>query len=127
MSNRNASDESRRQKRTRFAASAAPSEVTVLQKRGSPIAATQEHVNFHALKLHDKLEKIVVCCAAYFMKRSQNLHYKISSQQKMKTDNEYVPKSSQIKLELDFEKGTNEGEASKPSQRSTHKSSPSVS
>ena len=127
MSDRNASANSGRNKTTRFAAPAAPSEATIKHTRVSRISVARDHVNFHAVTLHDKLEKIVVCCAAYFMKRSQNLHYKISSQQKMKTDNEYVPKSSQIKLELDFEKGTNEGEASKPSQRSTHKSSPSVS
>ena len=43
--------------------------------------------------------------------RRQNLHYKIASQQKLKSDTEYIPKSSQIKLELSFEKGTKEGEA----------------
>ena len=45
------------------------------------------------------------------MTRRQNLHYKISSQQKLKTDNEYVPKSAHIKLDMDVEKGTKEGEA----------------
>ena len=45
------------------------------------------------------------------MTRCQNLHYKISSQQKLKTKDEYVPKSTQIKLELAVEKGTKEGEA----------------
>ena len=41
----------------------------------------------------------------------QNLHYKISSQQKLKTDDEYVPKCAQIKLEQAVEKRTKEGEA----------------
>ena len=45
------------------------------------------------------------------MTRRQNLHYKISSQQKFKTDKEYIPKSAQIKLELSVEKRTKEGEA----------------
>ena len=45
------------------------------------------------------------------MTRRQNLHYRISSQEKLKTEDEYVPKSTQIKLELAVEKGTNEGEA----------------
>ena len=42
------------------------------------------------------------------MTRRQNLHYKISSQQKLKTKDEYVPKSAQIKLELAVEKRTKE-------------------
>ena len=88
MSNGNASYDSGRQKRTRFAAPSAPSEVTVKQTCGSPIVAALDHVNFHAVARHNKLEKIVVRCAADFMTRGQNLHYKISSQQKMKTDNE---------------------------------------
>ena len=45
------------------------------------------------------------------MTRRQNLHYKIASQQKLKTDKEYIPKSAQIKLELSVEKGTKEVEA----------------
>ena len=110
MSNRNASDGSRRQKRTRFVAPVAPSEATVKQTHRSPIAENYNHVNFHTATLHDKLVKIVVRCAAYFMTRRQNLHYNIYSQHKLKTDNEYVPKSAQIKLELAVEKGTKEGE-----------------
>ena len=43
------------------------------------------------------------------MTRRQNLHYTISSQQKLKTDKEYVSKYSQIKLDLAVEKGTEEG------------------
>ena len=45
------------------------------------------------------------------MTRRQNLHYKISSQHKLKSEDEYFPKSAQIKLELTIEKGTKEGEA----------------
>ena len=45
------------------------------------------------------------------MTRQQNLHYKIASQQNIKSDNKYVPKSAQIKLELSVENGTKEGEA----------------
>ena len=45
------------------------------------------------------------------MTRRQNLHYKIAIQHKLKSDAEYIPKSSQIKLELSIEKGTKEGEA----------------
>ena len=45
------------------------------------------------------------------MMQRQNLHYKIASQQKFKTENKYIPKSAQIKLELSVEKGTKEGEA----------------
>ena len=45
------------------------------------------------------------------MTQRQNLHYKIASQQKLKSYTEYIPKSAQIKLELSVEKGTNEGEA----------------
>ena len=100
MSDGNASDESGRQKRTRFAAPAALSEATVKQTRGSPITASRDHVNFQTVKLHDKLEKMVVRCAEDFMTRSQNIHYKIYIQQKLNTDNEYVPKYTQIKLEL---------------------------
>ena len=109
MSDRNASDDSGRQKRTRFANPAAPSEVTIKKTRGSPIATARDHVNSHAGTLHNKLAKIVVRCAADFMTRRQNLHYMIASQQKLKTDKEYIPKSAQIKLELSLEKGTNEG------------------
>ena len=83
----------------------------VKQTRRLPIAAARNHVNFHAVTLQDKLSKIVVRCAAYFMTRRQNLQYKISSQQKLKTNYEYVPKCYQFKLELDVEKGTKEGEA----------------
>ena len=86
MSDRNASDDSGRQKRTRFATPAAPFEVTIKKTRGSPIAAVRDHVNSNAGTLHDKLAKIVVRCAADFMTRQQNLHYKIASQQKLKTD-----------------------------------------
>ena len=45
------------------------------------------------------------------MTRRQNLHYKIASQQKLKSDSEYIPKSSHIKLELSIEKETKEAEA----------------
>ena len=45
------------------------------------------------------------------MTRCQNLHYNISSQQKLKTEDQYVPKSAQTKLELVVEKGTKEVEA----------------
>ena len=99
------------QKRTCFATPAATSEATVKQTRGSPIAAAQNHVTSHAGTLHDKLEKIVVRCAADFMTRRQNLHYKITSQRKLKSDSKYIPKSSQIKLQLSVEKGTKEGKA----------------
>ena len=64
VSDRNASDDYGRQKRTRFAALAAPSEVMVKQTRRSPIYAARDHVNFHVLTLHDKLANIVVRCAA---------------------------------------------------------------
>ena len=63
------------------------------------------------MTLHDKLAKIVVRCTVDFMPRQHNLHYKIASQQKLKSDAEYIPKVSQIKLELSDEKGTKEGEA----------------
>ena len=96
----------RRQKRTRFATPAAPYEAMVKYTCGSPIAAAQDHVISHAGTLHDKLAKIVVCCTANFMTRRQNLHYKIASQQKLKSEMEYIPKSAQIKLELSVEKGT---------------------
>ena len=79
------------------------------------------------MTLHDKLENIVVRCTADFMTRRQNLHYKISSQQKLKTDDEYVPNLAQIKLDLAIEKEQNGENLSKPSQGSTHKSLPSVS
>ena len=95
------SDNSGRQKRTRFADLVATSESMVKQTRRLPIAAARNHVNFHAVTLQDKLSKIVVRCAAYFMTRRQNLQYKISSQQKLKTNYEYVPKCYQFKLELD--------------------------
>ena len=88
MSNGQASDDSGRQKRTRFAATEALSEVTVLHTRGSPISTAQDHVNFHAVTIHDKLAKIVVLCAAYFMTQRQNLHYKISSQQRLNTEDD---------------------------------------
>ena len=57
------------------------------------------------------MAKIVVCCAADFMTRRQNLHFMIASQHKLKSDLEYIPKSAQKKLELYVEKGTKEGEA----------------
>ena len=111
MSNGNASGDSGRQKRSRLATPEVPSEATVNLTRGSPIAMARYHVTSHAMMLHDKLEKIVVCCAANFVTRCQNLHYKNASQQKLKSDTEYTPKSTQIKLELSVEKGTKEGEA----------------
>ena len=43
------------------------------------------------------------------MTRRQNLHYKISSQQKIKTEDEYVPKSAQNTLEMSVEKLMKEG------------------
>ena len=110
MSNGNASDESGRQKRTRFATLAATYEETARQTRGSSITAALDHVNSHTMTLHDKLAKTVVRCAADLMIRRQNLHYKISSQHKLKSGDEYVPKSAQIKLELTVEKVTKEGE-----------------
>ena len=105
MSDGNASDDSGRKKRTRFATPAARSEETIKKTRGSPTAAARDHVNSHAETLHNKLAKIVVCCAADFMPRRQNPHYKIASQQKLKSDTEYIPKSAHIKLELSVEKG----------------------
>ena len=111
MSNGNASDNYGIQKRTRFTNPAATSEATVKQTRGSPIAAARVHVTSHAGTLHDKLAKIVVRCAANFMTRRQNLHYKTSNKKKLKSDTEYIPKSSQIKLQLSVEKGTKKGEA----------------
>ena len=105
MSDGKASDVSGRKKRTRFATPAALSEATIKKTRGSPIAAARDQVNSHAGTIHDKLAKIVVRCAADFMTRRQNLYYKIASQEKMKTDKEYIPKSAQIKLELADEKG----------------------
>ena len=44
------------------------------------------------------------------MMRRQNLHHKISSQQKLNTDDEYIPKSAKIKLDLAIEKVKKEGE-----------------
>ena len=44
------------------------------------------------------------------MTRRLYLHYKISSQHKLKFDNEYDRKYAQIKLELSVEKVTKEGE-----------------
>ena len=108
MSDRNTSDDSERQNRTQFAAPAASSEATVKQTRGSPFAADCDHVNFHSVTLHDNLATIVVSYAANVRKWRQNLHYKVSSQQTLKTNNEYVPKSSQIKLDIAGEKGTKE-------------------
>ena len=111
MSNGNASEDSGRQKRTHFATPAAPSEETVKKTRGSPIATARDHVTPHTVTLHDNLKKIVVRCTVDFMPRRHNLHYKIASQQKLKSDAEYIPKVSQIKLELSDEKGMKEGEA----------------
>ena len=111
ISDGNASDGSGRQKRTRFATPEVPSEATIKKTRGSPIAAARDHVDSHARTLHDKLAKIVVRCAADFMTRQQNLHYKIASQHKLKSESDYTPKSAQIKLELSVEKGTKEVEA----------------
>ena len=106
MSDGNVSSDSGRQKRTRFATPAAPFEVTIKKTRGSPLAAARDHVNSHAGTLHDKLAKIVVRCPADFMTRRQNLHYKIASQKKLKSDSEYIPKYSHINLEMSVEKGT---------------------
>ena len=103
MSDGNASDDYGRQKKTRFATPTAPSKATIKKTRGSPIAAARDHVDSHAGTLHDKLAKTVVRCAADFMTRQQNLLYKIASQQNMKTDKEYIPKSANIKLELSVE------------------------
>ena len=91
-------------KRTRFATLSDPFEETVKQTCGSPIAATRDHVTYHARTLHDKLAKNVVCCATDFMTRRQNLQYKIASQQKLKSDTKYIPKSAQIKTEQSVEK-----------------------
>ena len=111
MSDRNASGDSGRHKRNHFATPEAPSEATVKQTRKSPIAADGYHVTYQAGTLHDKLAKIVVRCADDLMMRRQNLHYKIASQQKLKADTEYIPKSYQIKQDPSVEKGTKEGEA----------------
>ena len=97
MSDGNASENSGRQKRTHFATPEAPNEVTVKQTCGSLIAAARDHVTSYDRTLHDKLAKIGVLCAADFMTRRQNLHYNIASQQKFKSDSEYIPKSAQIK------------------------------
>ena len=43
------------------------------------------------------------------MTRLYILHYKISSQHKLKSDNEYVPNPAHIKLKLSVEMGTQEG------------------
>ena len=83
----------------------------VKQTRGSPLAAALDHTTFHAGRLHAKLAKIVFRCAANFMMRHKNIHYKIASQQKLKSDTEYIPKSAQKKLDLSVEKGKKEGEA----------------
>ena len=107
----NASEDSGRQKTTYYATPAAPSEVTVKLTRGSPISAARDHVTSHARTLHDKLAKIAVRCAANLMTWLQNLHYKIASKQMSKSDTEYIPKYTHIKLELSVEKGTKEGEA----------------
>ena len=98
MSDRNVSDDSRRQKSTRFATPEAPSELTIKNTCGSPIATARDHVNSHAGTLHKKLAKIVVRCAADFMTRRQNLHYKIASQQNLKSDSEYTPTSTQLQV-----------------------------
>ena len=104
MSDGNASDDSGRQKRTRFAAPSSTYEAMIKQTPGSPITADRDNINFQAVTLHDKLEKVVVCCAADLMTRRQNLHHRISSQHKMKNDNEYVPKPTHTKFELYVEK-----------------------
>ena len=88
MSDGNASDDSGRQKRTRFATPKMPSEATIKHICGSPISADRYHFNSHARTLHEKLAKIVVRCAADFMTRRQNIHYKIAIQQKLKSDTE---------------------------------------
>ena len=100
------SDDSGRQKRKRFATTAAPSEEAVRQTRGSPIDVARDHVKYHATKLYDKLAKIVVRCASDFMTRRHNQHYKISSQHNLKSEGKYVPKSEHIKLDLYVENGT---------------------
>ena len=96
----NVSDNSGIQKRNWFATQAAPSEETAKKTRGSPIAASCDHVNCHAVTLLSKLTKMVVLCAADFMTRLQNIHYNISSQRKLKSNDRYIPKSNQIKLDL---------------------------
>ena len=101
MSNKNSSDDSGRQKRTRFA--------TVKHTCILTSAADQYHVNFHVVTINDKLEMFFVFCTPYFMTWRQNLQYKVSSQQKLKTDDEYVPKSAHIKSGLAVEKWTKEG------------------
>ena len=45
------------------------------------------------------------------MTRRQNLHYNVSSHHKLRSDDKYVPKSTQIKLDLYVEKIMKEGEA----------------
>ena len=59
MSNGNAFDDSGRQKRTRFTTPEAPYEATVKKTHGSPIAAALDPVTSHAVKIHDKLEKML--------------------------------------------------------------------
>ena len=80
----------------------------VRHNHGSTTDAARYHVNSNAVTLHNKLANTVVRCAADFMIRRDNLHYKIASQHKLKSDDEYVPKSAQIKLELSVEKGKTE-------------------
>ena len=45
------------------------------------------------------------------MTQRHTLHYKISSQHKLKSDDKHIPKSAQIKLEMSVEKLNKKGEA----------------
>ena len=74
MSNGNESDDSRKQKRTRFATPEAPFDAMVKQTRASPITVAQDCVTSLAETLHDNLARIVFYCAANFMMRRQKLH-----------------------------------------------------
>ena len=128
MYDRNTSKNSVRQKRTRFATPAAPSEERVKQTHEAPIAAARDHVNSHAGTLHDKLEKNVVRCTADFMTRRQNLHYKIGSEQKLKFDAKYkYPSQLRSNWICLLRKGKSRVRLSNPSKRSTRKYSLIVS
>ena len=101
MSDGYASDDSGRNKRTRFTddiaedSAAKPSSSTQ-----SPLGATKKSVDAHAATLQPTLATIVVDAAADYLSQRASLFYKQKTLDKMKNDADLIPRSAKIGLTL---------------------------
>ena len=102
MSDGNASDDSGRNKRTRFAdttaeaTAAKPSDSTQ-----SPLSAAKKAVDAHAGTLHPELATIVVDAAAEYLSQRATLFYKQRKFDQMTNDVALIPRSARVELTLE--------------------------